>query len=188
MGEFKKYAYPGTCSVCGKQTDVVVCASSFGATSYAYCEDCLSNHLEPYDAMVDYIGCAGLFPDDINPQYQNLCRHILKGLGISEEQFIEDVRKTNEDLDEFAQELYMCDDFDFSVGDYIKFNCPECGAQLEVMADYLIEERPADFDSFRYERRNLIRHCYKCHCDWENEWWTEFGDVGESPLERKFWG
>ena len=28
MGEFKKYSFPGTCSVCGKETDVVVCASS----------------------------------------------------------------------------------------------------------------------------------------------------------------
>jgi hypothetical protein len=36
--------------------------------------------------------------------------------------------------------------------------------------------------------RILIRHCSNCHCDWENEWQTEFGDVGESPLKRKFWG
>jgi hypothetical protein len=71
---------------------------------------------------------------------------------------------------------------------YMKFDCHECGSPLEVWADYLIEERPAKFDSFKYERRNLIRHCNKCHCDWENEWWTGFGDVGESQLRRKFWG
>lgn len=71
---------------------------------------------------------------------------------------------------------------------YMQFNCPECGAQLEVWADYLIEERQAKFDNFKYERRELIRHCNKCYCDWENEWWTEWGDVGESQLRRKFWG
>ena len=71
---------------------------------------------------------------------------------------------------------------------YIKFNCPECGAPLEVLADYLIEEHPAGFGSFGYELRNIIRHCNKCHCDWENEWCTENGDVGESQLRRKFWG
>lgn len=188
MGEFKKYAFPGTCNVCGKNTDVVVCASAFGATSYAYCEHCLSNDLEPYDAMVDYIGCAGLFPDDINEPYQKLCRHILKGLGISEEKFIEDVKKASDDFYEFAQEQGLCDDFDFPAHDYMKFDCPECGAPLEVWADYLIEEHPTEFDSFGYERRELIRHCEKCHLDWENEWWTENGDVGESQLRRKFWG
>lgn len=104
MSEFKKYAYPGTCSVCGEQTDVVACASAFGATTYAYCEYCLSNYLEPYGAMVDYISCAGLFPEDISEQYQKLCRHILNELGISEEKFIEDVRKANDDFYEFMQE------------------------------------------------------------------------------------
>lgn len=72
--------------------------------------------------------------------------------------------------------------------EYIQFNCPECGAQLEVLADYLIEETPAHFDSFNHEKRELIRHCNKCHCDWVNEWETQFGDVGESQLRRKFWG
>lgn len=71
---------------------------------------------------------------------------------------------------------------------YIEFNCPECGTPLEVWADYLIEKIPAKFDSFGYERRDLIRHCEKCHRDWQNEWWTENGDVGESQLRRKFWG
>lgn len=196
MSEFQKYAHPGTCNVCGKDADVVVCASVFGATSYAYCEECLSNYLEPYDAMVSYISCAGLFPDDINEEYQNLCRHVLKGLGISEEKFIEDVKRLNEEIDAMYAEYEKnmenhttaFDDFDFLAHKYMKFDCPECGEPLEVFADYLIEERPAEFDSFKYERRDLIRHCSKCHLDWENEWWTENGDVGESELRRKFWG
>lgn len=113
MGKFEKYSFPGTCAVCGKSTDVVVCASAFGATTYAYCERCLSNDLEPYHAMVDYISCAGLFPDDINPQYQNLCRHILKGLGISEEQFVEDVRRVSDDFGELNELLDDRFDDDF---------------------------------------------------------------------------
>lgn len=105
MGKFEKYCFPGVCSVCGKHTDVVVCASAFGATTYAYCEHCLSNELEPYHAMVDYISCAGLFPDDVNEPYQDLCRHILKHLGISEKKFIEDVRRASEDIIELNQML-----------------------------------------------------------------------------------
>lgn len=116
MNKFKEHSHPGTCNVCGKNTDVVVCCSVFGATSYAYCEHCLSNYLEPYDAMVSYISCAGLFPDDINEQYQKLCRHILNGLGISEEKFIEDVKQTNEDYIEWERSFYdgendFCEDF-----------------------------------------------------------------------------
>ena len=103
MSKFEEYAFPGTCNVCGKEADVVVCASAFGATSYAYCEHCLSNYLEPYYAMVDYISCAGLFPDNINEQYQALCRHILKGLNIPEEKFIEDVKRANEDYAEWER-------------------------------------------------------------------------------------
>jgi predicted RNA-binding Zn-ribbon protein involved in translation (DUF1610 family) len=71
---------------------------------------------------------------------------------------------------------------------YMQFNCPECGNQLDIWHDSLEEEIPAKFDSFSYEKRHLIRHCENCGCDWENEWWTEFGDVGESQLRRKFWG
>ena len=74
------------------------------------------------------------------------------------------------------------------MSEYIKFDCPECGAPLEVMADYLIAKSAARYDSFGYERRELIRHCNKCHCDWANTWEYEFGDTVESPLWRKFWG
>ena len=188
MGKFEKYASLGICAVCGKNTDVIVCCSTFGAMSFAYCKDCFDNHLEPYSAMVSYISCAGYFPDDINEEYQALCRHILNGLGISEEKFIEDVKRENEEFYEFAKEQGLCDDFDFLAHEYMKFDCPECGSPLEVWADYLVEECPAEFDSFGYEKRDLIRHCDKCGNDWENEWWTENGDVGESQLERKFWG
>ena len=72
--------------------------------------------------------------------------------------------------------------------DYMKFNCPECGAQLEVWADYLVAKSSERAGYFGHEKHELIRHCSNCHCDWVNEWEMEFGDVGESQLRRKFWG
>ena len=116
MNDFKSYFRPGTCDVCGKQTDVIVCCSAFGAISYAYCEHCFNNRLEPYYAMVDYISCAGLFPEDINEEYQALCRHIIKELGISEEKFIADVDAARSDYMDFCdmrEETYYDEENDF---------------------------------------------------------------------------
>ena len=86
------------CDVCGRETITYVASSMFGPISFAYCGNCLSKWLEPYDAMVDYIACAGRFPDDINSKYQELCRHILKELEIPEEQFIKDVDDAIENM------------------------------------------------------------------------------------------
>jgi transcription elongation factor Elf1 len=102
---FKDYKLPGTCDVCGKETDVVVCASTMGAISFAYCEDCFNKQLEPYWAMVSYISCAGKFPNDINEDYQELCRNILKGLGKTEEQFIKDVDNAIQEMHDYFESL-----------------------------------------------------------------------------------
>jgi hypothetical protein len=91
-------------------------------------------------------------------------------------------------IPEGRQVCLACEKWESGQSKYMKFDCPECGARLEVMSDSIIEQHPARFDLFRYERRQLIRHCRKCLHDWENEWWTENGDVGESQLRRKFWG
>jgi len=85
----------GKCDVCGKEEEIYVRSSTMGAISFAYCKDCLQKGLEPYNAVVAYISCVGRFPDDINENYQNYVRNILKELGISEEQFIKDVDKMN---------------------------------------------------------------------------------------------
>ena len=85
------------CNVCGKRDKLYVAASTMGPCSYAYCEECLSKGLEPYSAMVDYISCAGYFPQDVNEIYQKHCRHILKELNISEEKFIADVAAAVDD-------------------------------------------------------------------------------------------
>ena len=103
--EFKNISISGKCDVCGKEADVTVCCSVFGAFSYAYCEDCLKSGLEPYWAMVNYIANAGRFPDDINEVYQEVCRDILGKLGISEEQFAADVKKTIDDEYEYFVRL-----------------------------------------------------------------------------------
>ena len=92
-----------TCDVCGKEGEIIVCASSMGAISFGYCIDCFNKGLEPYWAMVAYISGAGKFPEDINQAYQNLVREILKGLNISEEQFIKDVN-------EFIQKIENIDE------------------------------------------------------------------------------
>lgn len=90
---FKAIAHSGKCDVCGKKTDVAVLSSSYGPICYAYCEDCLTKRLEPYSAMVAYISCAGEFPNDINPIYVKDVRRILKEMNISEDKFIDDVKK-----------------------------------------------------------------------------------------------
>ena len=82
------------CDVCGKDVaETFVRASSMGPVSYAYCTECLTAGLEPYDGMVAYIAGAGHFPDDINAGYQAKVRNVLTGLGISEEKFIADVEE-----------------------------------------------------------------------------------------------
>jgi predicted RNA-binding Zn-ribbon protein involved in translation (DUF1610 family) len=91
------------------------------------------------------------------------------------------------EIPEGSQVCYMCMN-GMRKRTYIEFNCPECGAPLEVLAEYLVAKSVARFDCFGYEKRELIRHCNNCHCDWVNEWENQFGDVGESQPRRKFWG
>ena len=66
----------------------VVAASAYGATSYAFCDDCLEKGLEPYSAVVAYIACAGHFPEDINETYRGDVRRMLPLWGKTEAEFI----------------------------------------------------------------------------------------------------
>jgi hypothetical protein len=75
------------------------------------------------------------------------------------------------------------------VDKYKILSCPECGALLEVYYEGTIEEYPGEPWDFKYgECRDLIRHCSKCGCDWENKWIAAFDSFCETELERKFWG
>ena len=82
------------CDVCGKEADCIVAASAFGPMSFAYCDECLQQGKEPYRAIVDYIACAGYFPDDINETYQKEVRRQLKLHNVSEKNFIDDVEES----------------------------------------------------------------------------------------------
>lgn len=78
------------CNVCGKPARVVA-ASAYGATSYAFCNDCLAKGLEPYSGVVAYIACAGHFPEEINDTYRADVRRMLPLWGKTEAEFIRDV-------------------------------------------------------------------------------------------------
>ena len=58
MPKFEEIAHEGRCDVCGKQTNVAVCASSCGPISLAYCRSCLEAGLEPYGIMLAYISAG----------------------------------------------------------------------------------------------------------------------------------
>ena len=80
------------CDVCGAENTIgLVASSAFGATSYAYCACCLAEDKEPYRAIVNYISCAGHWPQDINPMYQREVRRQLKLHNKTEEEFRNDV-------------------------------------------------------------------------------------------------
>ena len=101
MPKFEEIAHKGRCDVCGKPTDVAVCASSCGPISLAYCRSCLEAGLEPYGIMLAYISGAGYWPDDINPAYQELVRKNLAFHGKTEEEFaagVERVIKAEQEL------------------------------------------------------------------------------------------
>ena len=71
---------------------------------------------------------------------------------------------------------------------YNKWRCEECGHELEIWLDKIEEEHPAEGDSFPYERHHLMWHCTECGCDYENYWETQWGDAGETQIQRKLWG
>ena len=80
---FSEMARPGVCEVCGKNAPVVVCASAFGLVSFAYCKECLTANMEPYQHMVDYVSMAGEWPRGMR---------IVEGHGKSEAEFAADVQ------------------------------------------------------------------------------------------------
>lgn len=84
------------CGGCGRAEnrpaeEFIVVGSVFGAFSYALCDDCLKLGKENYKNMVDYISCAGHFPQDINEVYQAEVHRQLKLHNKTEEEFINDV-------------------------------------------------------------------------------------------------
>ena len=93
------------CEVCGaKEVLGTVVCSTFGAQSFACCEACLAVDKEPYRAIVDYISCAGHWPQDINSMYQREVRRQLKLHNIPEEVFKLEVERAIAEEQAFIKE------------------------------------------------------------------------------------
>jgi hypothetical protein len=86
------------CKGCNNAEGFTVVGSVFGATSYALCDKCLREGREDYGNMVDYISCAGRWPEDINETYQTEVRRQLKLHNKTEEEFAKDVEEASKFL------------------------------------------------------------------------------------------
>ena len=90
----------GKCDVCGKEAETVVCCSSCGAISFAYCQECLNTGREPYNALVG----MGLPSDCINKTYkQQILLPSLRFFGKTIEEFDTDVKKMDDEYYEWLQ-------------------------------------------------------------------------------------
>lgn len=88
------------CDVCGKEAETVVCCSSCGAISFAYCQECLNAGREPYNALVG----MGLPYDCINKTYrEQILLPSLKFFGKTIEEFNKDVEKMDEEYAEWVK-------------------------------------------------------------------------------------
>ena len=81
------------CAGCKKAEGITVVCSMFGAISFALCNRCLKEGREDYRNMVNYISCAGHWPQDINDIYQEEVRRQLKLHNKTEEEFRNDVEE-----------------------------------------------------------------------------------------------
>lgn len=95
----------GECDVCGRETETVVCCSSCGAISFAYCAECLNGGREPYDALVG----MGLTSDMINKPYkEQILLPSLRFHGKTIEEFDADVIKMDDDYYDWLQHQDEC--------------------------------------------------------------------------------
>jgi hypothetical protein len=93
------------CAGCKKAEGITVVCSMFGATSFALCDKCLREGREDYRNMVNYISCAGYWPDDINNIYQAEVRRQLKLHNVPEEVFKFEVERAIAEEQAFISEL-----------------------------------------------------------------------------------
>lgn len=93
------------CMGCRKAEGFTVVGSCFGATSFALCDNCLREGREDYRNMVNYISCAGHWPQDINAIYQAEVRRQLKLHNIPEEVFKFEVESTIAEEQAFIVEM-----------------------------------------------------------------------------------
>ncbi len=91
------------CACCGEEKEVFVACSTLGAFSFAYCASCLNAGVEPYSALVDYIACAGRYPDDIHPDWLEFIKLNLEFYGKTEDQFKKDLKKADEVMSQYFE-------------------------------------------------------------------------------------
>ena len=75
------------CDVCGKHEAVQIACSAYGATSYAFCSECLSKGLEPYAQSFPVLPVPGIF----RREYVEDVRRMLPLWNKTEKEFIRDV-------------------------------------------------------------------------------------------------
>lgn len=81
------------CNVCNKEQAVTVAASPLGAISFAYCQTCLEEGLEPLGAFIG----VGIKFEEFRPEMQGWVRKNLSYHDVTVEEF-------NAEVDEMLQE------------------------------------------------------------------------------------
>lgn len=95
----------GKCDVCGKEAETVVCCSSCGAISFAYCQECLNSGREPYDALVG----MGLYSDEVSKAYRSqILLPSLNFHGKTIEEFDADVKRLDDAYYDWLQHQDEC--------------------------------------------------------------------------------
>jgi hypothetical protein len=91
------------CCVCGnkKQDELHVVCSTYGAMSECFCAECIKSNKENYSSMLCYYSCAGTKMSDFNETYANHALEQLKMHGKTVEEFESDLRKKNDEMNEW---------------------------------------------------------------------------------------
>lgn len=91
----------GKCDVCGKEANTKVCASTCGAISFAYCDECLNAGREPYHALVG----MGIPYRYLSKQFrEKILLPSLIFFGKTIEQFNTDIDKADEEFRQWCTE------------------------------------------------------------------------------------
>lgn len=78
------------CEVCNREIPTVVCSSTCGDFSFAYCHDCLAAGYEPYSAITS----MGIYYNDMCKSYkEKILLPTLKFYGKTIEEFNDDVER-----------------------------------------------------------------------------------------------
>lgn len=101
--KFDEVSMDGKCDVCGKEEKVAVFASSMGAVSFAYCEDCCKRGLEPYSAI---ISCFSTLSSEDAKDFYNKNEKIMNEFyHKTQTEFCDDVARTTEEFDNFCESM-----------------------------------------------------------------------------------